>query len=75
MRWSFVGEDGTAVVFGGLGRDLVLDVACDDGGVKAPDVHLEGEVVADEGSLVLLHRCVNDGEGVGAGGHSRSSNS
>ena len=43
---GLVGEDGAAVVLGGLGRDLVLDVTGDDGGVKAPDVHREGEVVA-----------------------------
>lgn len=47
-------EDGAAVLFGCLGGDLVLDVACDDGGVEAPDVHLEGEVVADEGNLVVF---------------------
>ena len=56
------------ILLGGLGRDLVLDVAGDDGGVTAPDVHLEGEVVADEGNLVVLDGGVDDGIGVGAGG-------
>jgi len=61
------GEDGAAIVFGGLRGDLVLDVTGDDGGVKAPDVHLQGEVVAEEGNLVLVDGRVDNGEGVGAG--------
>ena len=65
---GLVGEDGAAVLLGDLGRDLVLDVAGDDGGVAAPDVHPEGEVVADQGDLVVLDGGVDDGEGVGAGG-------
>jgi hypothetical protein len=64
---DLVREDGAAIVFGGLGRDLVLHVPGDDGGVKTPDVHLEREVVADEGNLVLLDGRVDDGEGVSAG--------
>ena len=62
------GEDVTAVVLGGLGGDLVLEVAGGDGGVEAPDVHLEGEVVADEWDVVFVDGCVDDGEGAGAGG-------
>ena len=62
------GEDGAAIVFGGLRGDLVLDVTSDDGSVKAPDVHLEGKVLADEGNLVLLDGRVDDGEGVSTGG-------
>ncbi len=65
---GLAGEDGSAVVFGELGRDFVLDVASDDGGVAAPDVHVEGEVVADEGDFVVFDGGVDDGEGVGAGG-------
>src|SRR5665213_1573226 len=63
-----VGEDGAAVVFGGLRGDLVLHVAGDDGGVEAPDVHLEREVVAEDGNLVALGGFVDDGEGMSAGG-------
>jgi len=65
---SLVGEDGATVLFGGLGRDLVLDVARGDGGIEAPDMAAEGEVVADERDLVVLDRGVDDGEGAGAGG-------
>ena len=61
------GEDGAAILFGGLWGDLVLDIAGDDRGVLAPDVHLEGEVAADEGNLVLVDGRVDNGEGVGAG--------
>jgi hypothetical protein len=63
---DLVGKDGAAVVFGGLRRDLVLDVAGDDGGVPAPDVHLEGEVLADKGDLVLLDGRMDYWKGVGA---------
>jgi hypothetical protein len=63
-----VGEDGATVLLGVLGRDLVLDVAGDDGGVMAPDVSPEGEVVADERNFVLVDGRVDDREGVGTGG-------
>jgi hypothetical protein len=63
-----VGEDGAAILFSGLGGDLVLNVAGRDGGVEAPDVHAEGKVVAQEGNFVLVDGRVHDGEGVGAGG-------
>ena len=63
-----VGEDGSAIILGLFGIDLVLDVAGDDGGVVAPDVHLEGEVVAKIGEVVVLDGLVDDGEGVSAGG-------
>ena len=62
------GEDGAAVVFGEFGIDLVLDVAGCDGRVAAPDVHIEGEVVTDEGNLVVFDGGMDDGEGMGAGG-------
>ena len=65
---NLVCEDGAAVVFRGLGRDLILDVSGDDSGVKAPNVHLKGEVAANERDLIFFDGCVNDGEGVGAGG-------
>lgn len=65
---GLVREDGAAILFGGLGRDLVLDVAGDDGGVAAPDVHLEGEVVADQGNPVVVDGFMNHGKGAGAGG-------
>jgi hypothetical protein len=61
-------EYGAAILFSGLRRDLILDVACDDGGVKAPDVHLERKVMTNERDLVLVHGCVDDREGAGAGG-------
>ena len=64
---DLVGKDGTAIVLGGLRRDLILDVARDDGSVPAPDVHLEGEIMADERDLVLLDGRMDDGEGVGTG--------
>ena len=63
-----IGEDGAAVLLGVFGRDLVLDVAGDDGGVMAPDVSPEREVVADQGNFVLVDCRVDDGEGVGTGG-------
>ncbi len=62
------GKDGSAILLGGLGRDFVLEVAGVDGGVEAPEVHLEREVVADEGNLVVLDGSLNHGEGAGAGG-------
>ena len=62
------GEDGSAVFFGGFGRHLVLNVAGVDGGVEAPEVHLEGEVVADEGNLVVIDCGLDHGEGARAGG-------
>lgn len=62
------GEDGAAIVFCQLGINLVLDVARSDGGVPAPDVHFQREIVANEGNLVVLNGCVNDGKGAGAGG-------
>ena len=65
---DLVGEDGAAEVLGGPRRDLVLDIAGGDGGVEAPEVHAEGEVVAHEGDLVVLDGGVDDGKGVGAGG-------
>lgn len=65
---DLVGEDGAAVVLGGLGGDLVLDVACGDGGVEAPQMHAEGEVVADDGDLVVVGGVVDEGEGACAGG-------
>ena len=64
---DLIGKDGTAIVFGGLRRDLVLNVTGDDGSIPAPDVHLEGEVLADKRDLVFLNGRMNDGEGVGAG--------
>lgn len=62
------GEDCSAILLGSPGRDFVLKVASVDGGVEAPKVHLEGEVVADEGNLVVLDGSLNHGEGAGAGG-------
>jgi len=64
---GLVREDGAAIVLCELGRDLVLHVAGDDSRVKAPDVHLKREVVADEGDLVLFDSRVDDGEGASAG--------
>ncbi len=65
---GLVREYGAAILFSGLRRYLVLDVACDDRSIKAPDVHLEWEIVANERDLVLVHGCVDDREGAGAGG-------
>jgi hypothetical protein len=62
------GEDGSAVFLGGFRRHLVLNVAGVDGGVEAPEVHLEGEVVADEGNLVVIDGGLDHGEGACAGG-------
>jgi hypothetical protein len=61
-------KDGSAIVLGDLGRDLVLKVAGVDGSVEAPEVHLEGEVVTNEGNLVVLDGGLDHGEGAGAGG-------
>ncbi len=36
---DLVGEDSATVLFRGLRRDLVLDIAGNDSRVKAPDVH------------------------------------
>lgn len=55
------GEDIPPEVVGQLGRDLVLQVARGDGRVQAPDVKGPGEIVADEGNLVLVAGCVNVG--------------
>src|SRR6202035_3289194 len=65
---GLVGEDGTAILIGGLRRDLVLDITGDDGRVKAPDVcSAKGKIASDQGNLVLLDGRMDDGEGVGAG--------
>jgi hypothetical protein len=61
------GEDGAAIVFGQLGVDLVLDVAGGDSCITAPEVHFEGEIVADQGYFVMVDGCVDDGKGTGAG--------
>jgi hypothetical protein len=65
---DLVSEDGAAVLFRGLGGDLVLDVAGDHRCVKAPDVHAQREVVAKKGDFIFVHSRMHDGEGVGAGG-------
>lgn len=64
---GLVGEDGSAVLVGLFGTDLVLNVAGGDGGVVAPDMHFEREVVADEGEMVVIDGLVDDGIGMGAG--------
>jgi len=61
-------KDGPAELLGDLGRDLVLQIASCNRSVAAPDVHLEGEVVADDGNLIALGGGMHDGIGVGAGG-------
>jgi hypothetical protein len=65
---GLVRENRAAIFFCGLGRDLVLDVAGDNGSVKTPDVHLEGKVMAYERDLVLIDGRMDDGEGASAGG-------
>jgi hypothetical protein len=62
------GEDVAAELVGEFGRDLVLEIARGDGGVLAPLVGLDEEVVAEEGDFVVLDGGVDDGCGVGAGG-------
>src|SRR5271170_2641853 len=64
---SLIREDGAPVLFCGLGRDLILDVAGYNSSVKAPNMHLEGKVVADERDLVLVDGRVDDRECAGAG--------
>ena len=57
-----------ALLLGGLGVDLVLNVAGDDGSVAAPDVHCQGKIMTDAGNLVVIDGVVDDREGAGAGG-------
>lgn len=61
-------EDVAAILFGCGGRDLVLEVTGVDGGLAAPEVLGEGEVMAEERNFIVFGGGVDDGEGVGAGG-------
>ena len=61
------GEDVQPVLLRKLRRDLVLQIARGDGGVAAPDVLGEREVLANVRNLVPLQCLVHDGRGVRAG--------
>ena len=63
-----VGEDVAPILLSDGGRDFVLEIAGGDGGVAAPEMLLEGEVVADKGDFIVIDGGVNDGEGARAGG-------
>ena len=61
-------KDGSAEVFCGLWRDLVLNVPGRDGGVAAPDMHLERPVMPEKRNPVVFGGLMDDGKGMGAGG-------
>lgn len=63
-----VGENGGAELFGEAGVDAVLEVAGADGAVKGPDVGGDGEIVAEDGDVVLGGDLELDGVGAGAAG-------